>query len=906
MKKTIRSLLSCLLAAALLLSGVVTAYADPDYLSYSTVDEIRTSGCDEEYILLRTPSGEKRTLYVEGVCASDTKMILIRMANKAESTVMRVFVRPEADGSFAVRINTAEGSKEFPTATAGTVVKDEKGGQTSSRCYGTIPGYGANPALNGLYRVTVSRTVTDEEVDSVYDGGWSGDDNTLSGSRGYLCKELVVEMNDNDPQVVDYENIRLHNAEMRSLDADLTAGSPAWIRYTDTYMKDCERLMDTTGVTHPMDAQKVAYIKSVADELTASAETDYEKVLRIYEYLADNFYYDNYAYNNDNEQQYCNPYDNLRCLRDGAEGLACSEGRVATVCNGYSAMVVALARALGIPARMARGYHITGSTTVWSNNLHFTSTVSHYWAEVYVDGRWMAVDATRGSQNEWRRTGWDDESDEAWVRGDVRTYVGFDIPDLILANNYFYLDYYSEYKDLLPPVITGMDTSTGNVIISWDSVEGAEKYYIYRGESDDALSYLCTVQGEQFIACSEKANVPAYYRVRAVGDGVEGTYSNLQVVTLTPEECARRHDGAITGQPQSVSASPGDSVTFSVQASGDYLSYCWQVCLPGSEEWTNSGAEGAKTDTIHVNAILSRSGQRYRCIVKNGDYDKMISDEATLTVEQSAPTITNQPAGRSGKVGDTVKFTVKAAGADLTYQWYYKAPGGSWAKSSLTGNKTATLTVGVTAARNGYQYKCRVSNAGGSIYSKAAKLTVSTTVTAQPADRNLAVGKTAKFTVSATGAGLAYQWYYKAPGGSWAKSSLTGNKTATLTVSVTSARNGYQYKCLITDANGGKLYTAAAKLTVKTAITSQPESVSTAAGKSVNFTVRATGAGLVYQWQYRTSSAGTWKSSGATGNKTATLTVTATAARSGYQYRCVITDANGKKTYSAAATLTVK
>lgn len=905
MKRIIRPIVSALLACVLLLSAAVPAFAETDYLAYGTTDEIRTSGCGEEYIVLRTPSDEPCTMYVEGVCASDTKMILIRSANNADGTVMRVFVRPEADGTFAVRIDTSEGSYDFPTATAGTVVKDEKGGQTNSRCYGTIPGYRPNPAMNGIYRVTVSRAVTEEMADCVYDGGWSGDDNTLSGSLGFLCKEIVVEMTDNDPQVVDYENIRLHNAQMRALDAELTEGTSAWIRYTDVYMKDYEWLMDTTGVTHPMDAQKAAYLKSVADELTAEADTDYEKVLRIYEYLADNFYYDNYAFNNDNEQQYCNPYDNLRCLRDGAEGPACSEGRVATVCNGYSAMVVALARAEGIPARIARGYHITGSMTVWSDKLPFTTVISHYWAETYVDGRWMVVDATRGSQNEWRRTVWDDVSDEAWVRGDVRTYVGFDIPDLALANNYFYLDYYSEYRDLLPPVITEADTSTGNVILRWDAVDGAEKYYVYRGDSDDAISYLCTVHTEQFIACSEQPGVPAYYRIRAVGDGAEGTFSNMQVIVLTPEECALRTDGDITQQPQSVSASPGDSVTFSVGASGDYLSYCWQVCLPGSEEWTNSGAEGAKTDTIRVNATLSRSGQRYRCIVKNGNYDEMISDEAVLTVTQPAPTITTQPAGKSGKVGDTVKFTVKATGADLTYQWYYKTPEGSWSKSSLTGNKTATLTVGVTAVRNGYQYKCRVSNSGGYVYSKAAKLTVETAVTAHPADKNLAVGKTAKFTVSVTGAGLKYQWYYKTPDGSWMKSSLTGSKTAKLSVPVTAARNGYRYKCLITDANGGRIYTNAAKLTVKTVITSQPASATVSAGTAVKFSVKATGAGLTYQWQFRTSSAGTWKSSGAAGSKTAALTISATAGRSGYQYRCVITDANGKKTYSAAAMLTV-
>ena len=51
---------------------------------------------------------------------------------------------------------------------------------------------------------------------------------------------------------------------------------------------------------------------------------------------------------------------------------------------------------------------------------------------------------------------------------------------------------------------------------------------------------------------------------------------------------------------------------------------------------------------------------------------------------------------------------------------------------------------------------------------------------------------------------------------------------------------------------------------------------------------------------------GTSLYSGATGCKTATLSIEATAGRNGYQYRCVITDATGATVNSSAATLTVK
>ena len=97
-----------------------------------------------------------------------------------------------------------------------------------------------------------------------------------------------------------------------------------------------------------------------------------------------------------------------------------------------------------------------------------------------------------------------------------------------------------------------------------------------------------------------------------------------------------------------------------------------------------------------------------------------------------------------------------------------------------------------------------------------------------------------------------------------------------------------------------------AKLTVKTAITAQPKSVTVTAGNKANFTVEATGVGLTYQWQYQTAPGAEWKDSSASGAKTASVSVTATAARNGYLYRCVIADANGKTTTTNAVTLTVK
>ena len=180
-------------------------------------------------------------------------------------------------------------------------------------------------------------------------------------------------------------------------------------------------------------------------------------------------------------------------------------------------------------------------------------------------------------------------------------------------------------------------------------------------------------------------------------------------------------------------------------------------------------------------------------------------------------------------------------------------------------------------------------------------------ITEQPKAASGAVGDTVRFTVKATGAGLTYQWQYKAPGSDkWVNSTAEGAGTAALKVPVTAKRNGQEYRCLITDGHGEKTYTDIARLYVGTDITTQPANKTAAVGDTVKFTVEAVGLDLTYQWQYKTSTGTGWLKCSMEGNQTKTLSVPVTAARNVYQYRCVITDANGKQYTSDAAKLTVK
>ncbi len=103
------------------------------------------------------------------------------------------------------------------------------------------------------------------------------------------------------------------------------------------------------------------------------------------------------------------------------------------------------------------------------------------------------------------------------------------------------------------------------------------------------------------------------------------------------------------------------------------------------------------------------------------------SDGAIVLIGENAaakPVITAQPKSLTAALNTEAKFTVKATGAG-NYQWYWrKSASGSWSKSTLSGSTTATLSVTATAGRSGYQYRCKVSNDAGYVYTSAATLTV--------------------------------------------------------------------------------------------------------------------------------------------------------------------------------------
>ena len=283
-----------------------------------------------------------------------------------------------------------------------------------------------------------------------------------------------------------------------------------------------------------------------------------------------------------------------------------------------------------------------------------------------------------------------------------------------------------------------------------------------------------------------------------------------------------------------VAAATGDVIHIEVYAIGSALSmYFWKAgqSKPGTP---NVSA----TDTAYPTGLVGLMKFGASGVYGVAD-DVVITDgaggEDYFYASAAGPSITTQPSNTTVTAPSTATFTVAASatgGGTLSYQWQRSTnSGGSWSNVSTgTGGTTASYTTAATSvtggsANNADQYRCAVTETGGTnagtVNSSAAILTVNAaaagpTINTQPSSSTVTAPATATFTVAATtsGGALSYQWQRNSANISGANSA--SYTTPDTTVTGGSANSGDLYRCVVTDSNGSTT-SSAATLTVNPA-----------------------------------------------------------------------------------------
>ena len=87
---------------------------------------------------------------------------------------------------------------------------------------------------------------------------------------------------------------------------------------------------------------------------------------------------------------------------------------------------------------------------------------------------------------------------------------------------------------------------------------------------------------------------------------------------------------------------------------------------------------------------------------------------ATINSNLFVPAIVTQPTNQEVALTETCSFTVVAVNV-ASYQWQRKLNDTTWGNTSLSGNKTDTLSFVTTAEAYTYTFRCKITGKDGSI-----------------------------------------------------------------------------------------------------------------------------------------------------------------------------------------------
>ncbi|MBE7492688.1 MAG: fibronectin type III domain-containing protein [Planctomycetes bacterium] len=201
------------------------------------------------------------------------------------------------------------------------------------------------------------------------------------------------------------------------------------------------------------------------------------------------------------------------------------------------------------------------------------------------------------------------------------------------------------------------------------------------------------------------------------------TYGNQQVhIALMGDPTLRLHVIAPPGTPNAVQN--GAAVDLNWAASTDSV-LGYHVYRRAGGAWTRlTGTPvtgNSYSDAAPPLGSVDYMVRATRLEQGSGSYHNLSQGvTVTITVTTALPVITLHPQPQTAAPGATATFTVAATGAGLSFQWQLAGvdiPGA---------NSDSYTTPALALTDNGGLYRCVVSNAGGSVTSNEALLTVST------------------------------------------------------------------------------------------------------------------------------------------------------------------------------------
>ena len=145
----------------------------------------------------------------------------------------------------------------------------------------------------------------------------------------------------------------------------------------------------------------------------------------------------------------------------------------------------------------------------------------------------------------------------------------------------------------------------------------------------------------------------------------------------------------ILTQPNNYYGEVNDTVTFTVEAQGEGLTYQWQYKYPYLSNWHNSTIGGYNTPTQTVELTNARDGQCYRCIITDSNGETVTSEIVGMyiNIENGVNLFTLPYASTKDENPVTINGVTYTENSDTTITTAGTA-GGTWSMFYLISNTT--------------------------------------------------------------------------------------------------------------------------------------------------------------------------------------------------------------------------
>ena len=377
---------------------------------------------------------------------------------------------------------------------------------------------------------------------------------------------------------------------------------------------------------------------------------------------------------------------------------------------------------------------------------------------------------------------------------------------------------------------------------------------------------------------------------------------------------------AVVMQSESVYASDGEIMGFSVAAQGSGLNYQWYYRPKNGCFWSVWHGHTSAAETAVASPFWN--GKQICCVIKDQDGRSVATQPIGITLRPRI-FLTEQPENVIVKAGDQVTFWVDAFGLGNQFQWYYRTKNDlTWAKWTAPNQKD--LSARATAAWNDVEVYCRVSDAWGGVNSTVVTASVIPPFGILSHPQNVVAddGTPLSFAVEACGKEVEYRWYYRASCDDFWKLLVDETRSEVQTVADASW-NGGQVYCAISDAYGRSMASNTANVTVRGAVKrstkrisdlfachdnvpkllSQPEDITVREGEDATVSIEVSGSDLRWQWCCRKAATAIWHP--LKGYDTPSVNLPSDVLSDGMQVRCEVRDGTGHLVVSKPALIRV-